>query len=292
MISSPPTLGLIGLGEMGAPISQNLCRAGYKTVGFDLDPDRLSSCTVHGVIPANSIADLVNRSDIVLTSLPSSESFVSVAEYEILPIAGSRQVLIDLGTVTPSETRRISALFSAREVDALDVPVSGGAYGAEHASLFMFAGGKQHVFERVRPILAAIGGPDRIIYCGPSGSGQIVKGVNQLMMGLASAAYLEALSFGVNAGVDAAVIQQAIGSTGRWRADFHAVAEKIADGCGNEVGVKFRELPYFLDAAREYGFSLPITQVVYNFCAPGERVVTDDHRPAPSFWRELTKQQE
>jgi 3-hydroxyisobutyrate dehydrogenase-like beta-hydroxyacid dehydrogenase len=117
----------------------------------------------------------------------------------------------------------------------------------------------------------------------------VVKGVNQLMMGLGSAAYLEAVSFGVSAGVDAAVIRQAIGDTGRWRADFHAVAEMVADGRGPEVGVKFRELPYFLRAAEEAGFSLPLTEILYQFCAIGERVVVDDHRPAPSFWHELTK---
>jgi 2-hydroxy-3-oxopropionate reductase len=289
MSSILPTLGLIGLGEMGAPIVTNLCRAGYPTVGFDLDPGRLIACAVHGMTPAKTTADLVRRCDVVLTSLPSSETFVSVAENEILPNTRGGQVLIDLGTVTPPETRRLAALFSAQDVDLLDVPVSGGAYGAEHASLYMFVGGKEQVFERVRPILEAIGGPDRITYCGPSGSGQVVKGVNQLMMGLASAAYLEAVAFGVNAGVDAAVIRQAIGSTGRWRADFHVVAGMIAEGRGSEVGVKFRELPNFLHTAQATGFRLPLTEVLYNFCDPGERVVTDDHRPAPSFWHELKK---
>jgi 3-hydroxyisobutyrate dehydrogenase len=289
MDSSFSTLGLIGLGEMGAPIARNLVHAGFRTYGFDLSSKRMDACITDGVIPAASTPDLVARCDIILTSLPSSEAFVSVAENEILPNTSPGQVLIDLGTVTPPETRRLGALFSARGVDVLDVPVSGGAYGAEHASLYMFVGGEKQVFERVRPLLEAIGGPDRITYCGPGGNGQVVKGVNQLMMGLASAAYLEAMSFGVNAGVQAAVIHQAIGSDGRWRTDFHAVSGMVETGCGNEVGVKFRELPYFLRAAQEHGFSLPLTEALYNFCAAGDRIVNDDHRPAPSFWHELTK---
>jgi 3-hydroxyisobutyrate dehydrogenase-like beta-hydroxyacid dehydrogenase len=139
------------------------------------------------------------------------------------------------------------------------------------------------------PILQTIGGPDRITYCGPTGCGQVVKGVNQLMMGLVDAAYLEAISFGVNSGVDVEIIKQAIGSEGRWRVDFNRTAQRIADGQGNNVGVKFRELPYFLQAAEEGDFELPITKVVREFADKGERIVIDDHRQAPSYWHELTK---
>jgi 3-hydroxyisobutyrate dehydrogenase-like beta-hydroxyacid dehydrogenase len=117
----------------------------------------------------------------------------------------------------------------------------------------------------------------------------VVKGVNQLMMGLVDAAYLEAISFGVNSGVDIEVIAQAIGSEGRWRADFNRTARRIADGNGINVGVKFRELPYFLEAAAAGGFALPITKTVREFCDKGERIVIDDHREAPSYWHELTK---
>jgi 3-hydroxyisobutyrate dehydrogenase-like beta-hydroxyacid dehydrogenase len=139
------------------------------------------------------------------------------------------------------------------------------------------------------PILQTVGGSDRITYCGPSGCGQVVKGVNQLMMGLVDAAYLEAISFGVNSGVDIETIQQAIGTEGRWRGDFNRTAARIADGNGNTVGVKFRELPYFLQAAEEAGFELPITQIVRAFCEKGEKVAIDDHRDAPSYWHELTR---
>ncbi len=153
----------------------------------------------------------------------------------------------------------------------------------------MFAGGDETALKQVQPMLTAIGGADKFTHCGPSGAGQILKGVNQLMMGLGNAAYLEALAFGVRAGVDAAVIGRAIGSTGRWRADFSATAAEAAAGGGTGVGVKFRELPYFLQEARESGVSLPLTETLYAFCEHGERVTIDDHRPAPSFWHELLR---
>ena len=140
----------------------------------------------------------------------------------------------------------------------------------------------------VRPLLETVGGPERLTYCGPAGSGQVVKGVNQLMMGIVNAAYLEAIAFGVNEGVDAGVIRQAIGNEGRWRVDFNATAAQIEAGNGVNVGVKFRELPYFLQAASEAGYDLPITAAVRAYCDQGERVAVDDHREAPSYWHELT----
>ena len=167
------------------------------------------------------------------------------------------------------------------------MPVSGGPGGAESACLYMFAGGPETTVNQCRPILEAIGGPDQITYCGPSGCGQVVKGVNQLMMGVVNAAYLEAISFGINAGVDVETIEHAIGHAGRRRKDFSDTAQRIIQGKGQEVGVKFRELPYFLREASENGFVLPLTRTLYDFCDAGQRMVIDDNRPAPSFWHEL-----
>lgn len=284
-----PRIGFIGLGEMGGPMVRTLLRAGYQVVGYDLDTHRLGAAVSAGAVAAESVDDAVRRSDIVATSLPSSGSFVQVAENEILPNVRAGQVVIDFGTVSPPETRRLAARFAEVGVDLLDVPLSGGGGGAERGQLYMFAGGRRGAFDAVRPLLETIGGRDRLTYCGPAGSGQVVKGVNQLMMGIVNAAYLEAIAFGVNEGVDASVIRQAIGNEGRWRRDFSATAEQIEAGNGVSVGVKFRELPYFLQAAAEAGYDLPITAAVRAYCDQGERVTVDDHRDAPSYWHELTR---
>jgi hypothetical protein len=84
------------------------------------------------------------------------------------------------------------------------------------------------------------------------------------------------------------VIRDAIGKEGFLRAGFNRYAEVVVLGQGNEVGVKYRELPYFLQAAEEMGYSLPVTATVRKVCEAGAHVVIDDHRPAPSYWHELT----
>lgn len=282
-------LGFLGLGAMGGPMVRNLLQAGYAVCGYDLDPARVAACASAGMIAHTDAATVVAESDIILTSLPSSAAFLTVAETELLPRTRAGQIVIDLGTTEVTGFRRLADRFAEQGVTLLDAPASGGPSGVEQRQLYLFLGGPTDMIEHCMPIFVAIGGAERITHCGPVGCGQIVKGVNQLMMGLGNAAYLEALAFGVNAGVDATILQQALGQTGRWRADLNATAGQIAHGDGPNVGVKFRELPYFLEAAQALGFSLPLTAILYQFCASGERLVIDDHRPAPSFWHELTK---
>ena len=102
-MTSLPTIGLIGLGEMGGPMARNLMLAGYSVVGFDLDAKRLTALGSAGIESGPSVADVVNRCDVIATSLPSSSSLVTVAENEILPAVRSGQIMIDFGTVSPPD---------------------------------------------------------------------------------------------------------------------------------------------------------------------------------------------
>ena len=284
-------IGFIGVGAMGGPMARRLLAAGLSVCAFDTDAERLAACAESGVQLASDAAEVVARGEIVLLSLPSSEVFVRVAEQTLLPNARPGQIFVDCGTTTPTETRRLAQRLAERDAFLVDAPVSGGANGAERGVLRTFVGGDPEAVARVRPILETIGGAEGLTACGPSGAGQIVKGVNQLAMGLGAAAYLEAVAFGVRAGVDPAIIDQAVGGDGEhWRAIVRQTAQAVADGRGARIGVKFRELPYYLHAARELGFDLPLTDALYAFCDRGERVVTDDNRPAPSFWHELCAQ--
>ena len=287
---SLPLIGFVGLGEMGRPLVRNLLRAGHPILAFDLNTERLAAAVTDGASAVNSAAAVAAAADVVLTSLPSSDAFVQVAEADLLPHARTGQTFIDLGTVTPPETRRLAAAFAARGATLLDAPVSGGPRGAETGTLLMFVGGDPTAVERCRPLLEVFSG--RITHCGPAGMGQVVKGVNQLAMGLGAAAYLEAVAFGVRAGADAAVLQQALEGPEPWRKQLAQTAARAAAGQGSEIGVKFRELPYYLREAEEQGFKLPLTQILYGFLEHAERVVIDDHRPAPSFWHELMARSE
>lgn len=273
---------------MGGPMTTNLLRGGFRVLGYDLDPDRRQAFTEAGGLLAADAAAVVAGVDTVCTSLPTSEAFVSFAEKMLIPQARSGQVFIDFGTVIPVETRRLAAAFAERGSFLLDVPVSGGGEGVVKGRLRMFAGGNRDVFERVLPVLHAVGGPDKLTYCGPSGSGQVVKGVNQLKSALQTAALLESVALAIRAGVSAETVAQAF-SAGSAEEGSVVVkyARAVAANADSHFGVKFRELPYYLAEAKHGGFPLPLTQALFEFCDRGPRVVTEDNRPAPSFWREL-----
>ncbi|MFW6162938.1 MAG: NAD(P)-dependent oxidoreductase [Planctomycetota bacterium] len=283
-----PTLGFIGLGAMGGPMAANLLAAGYPLTAFDIAADRLDAAVEAGAARGESAAAVVARGEIVLTSLRSSAVWVEVAEGELIPNAREGQVFIDLGTVAPPATRRLAAAFAAKGASLLDVPVSGGPGGSASGTLRMFAGGHRAVYDRCWPLLEVLGDPERIVYMGPSGAGQVAKGVNQLAMGLADAAYLEALAFGVRAGIDPEALAQAVGGDEGWRGHFARLAKRVARGEGESCYVKFPELPYFLAEAAERGQPMPLMEALHIFCSAVEPYSHDNmRRPTVALWREL-----
>jgi 3-hydroxyisobutyrate dehydrogenase-like beta-hydroxyacid dehydrogenase len=283
-----PALGFIGLGAMGGGMAMNLVRAGCPLTVYDLKADRLADCAAAGAVAAGSSREVVQRSEIVLTSLRSSAVFVEVAEGELLPAARAGQIFMDMGTTEAPETRRLSAAFAAKGAALVDAPVSGGPGGAAGGTLHIFVGGDEAAVEKVRPILDVLGDPRHVARCGPSGCGQVVKGVNQLAMGLVAAAYLEAIAFGVRGGADLDAIAASVGGEEGWRKRLADYAGRVRDGSAESVYVKFPELPYFLREAREQGFEMPMTEALFRFCDAGPRNWRDNmQRECVAFWHQL-----
>jgi len=290
--SEPPrqeAVGFIGLGRMGAGMALNLARAGFPMAVFDLEAAKLSDCVAAGAKAARSAADVVKRSEIVLTSLPSSAAFVEVADAALVPNAREQQVFVDMGTTEASQTRRLAAALAGKGAALLDAPVSGGSRGVAERRLHVFVGGDRGVYERCRPVLEALGAQrEHTAWCGPSGCGQAVKGVNQLAMGLVSAAYLEAVAFGVRAGADPGAIATSVGGDEGFRRRVAELARRAAEGSANDILIKFPELPYFLREARQRGFAMPMTEALFAFCDSGPRDWTDNmDRPRVAFWHQL-----
>jgi 3-hydroxyisobutyrate dehydrogenase-like beta-hydroxyacid dehydrogenase len=283
-----PKLGFIGLGRMGSGMALNLARAGYPLTVFDVAAERLVDCVAAGAVAAESARQLVEASEVVLTSLPSSAVFVAVAEADLLPAARAGQVFVDLGTTECPEARRVAAALAEKGAALLDAPVSGGSGGAAAGTLHIFVGGERAAYDCCRAILEVLGDPERVAYCGPSGTGQAVKGVNQLAMGLVAAAYLEAIAFGVRAGADPEAIAQSVGGDDGWRRRVAQFARMARDGTAEDAFIKFPELPYFLREARERGFAMPMTEALFAFCDAGPRNWADNMgRPRVSFWHQL-----
>jgi 3-hydroxyisobutyrate dehydrogenase-like beta-hydroxyacid dehydrogenase len=271
-------------------MAKNLHNAEYPLIGYDIDAAKCEALAATGATVGKHTIEVVRNSDVIMTSLRSSDIFCSVAEQHFIPNAREGDVFIDLGTTEVEKTREIATVLDEKGATLIDAPVSGGPHGSETGTLRIFVGGDAAVVKKCRPILEVLGEPKYVVYCGPSGSGQIVKGVNQLAMGLGAAAYMEAMAYGVCAGVDPTAIREAVGMGDGWRGQFDGIAKRIIDGDGKQLVVKYPELPYFLAAAEAAGFEIPLTEALYAFCRNENYEMFDNmNRPSRSFWRTLTK---
>jgi len=286
MTSQSKTIGFIGLGAMGAPMSKNLLAANYNVTVYDIDASKMANFPeAHHAKNAEAI---VKDCDIIMTSVPSFEVATGLAN-NLLEHAREGQVFIEFSTMTPSQAIELAEAYADKGIIRLDIPVSGGSYGSERAILRMFVGGDETVARACWDIFEVLGDPDRIVYCGEAGRGQMVKIVNQLSMGLQNAIFLETIGYGVQMGIEIDAMMQAIGGEGAWRETFNKIATHIRDNDPTHTDVKFVQLKQFADDAKKHGYELPLTSALFDFCDKGERVTQEEIYPAPSFWHELIR---
>lgn len=195
-------LGFIGLGKMGRPMTRNLLAAGFAVTIHNRSQGVVAELSKEGATPAGSPRAVAEAADLVFTCLPTPESVeeVYLGADGLIPAARDGQILVDCSTVGPALSRALAAAAAERGAGFLDAPVSGGPAGAEAATLTIMVGGEAEVLERARPALAAMG--SNIHHVGPSGSGTVVKLVNQLLVAINMSAVAEATAFGVKAGAD------------------------------------------------------------------------------------------
>jgi 3-hydroxyisobutyrate dehydrogenase len=198
-------VGLIGLGAMGLPMSRNLLRAGFDLAVWARRPESATELLGEGATWAETPRELAQRSDVVILMVTNSPDVRElVMERGLLDGAAPGTVIVDMSTIAPAVSRSLAEACSQQGVDFLDAPVSGGTQGAEAGTLTVMAGGKAEALEQVRPVLEAVGG--KIFHVGPSGSGEVIKLVNNMLVGIIAAATAEALVLGAKAGADVATM--------------------------------------------------------------------------------------
>src|SRR5216683_1833818 len=204
------TVGFIGVGNMGNPMAYNVLKAPFAMTVFDTNAKAMENLIQAGAKRAGSPREVVESSEIVLTSLPASPD-VEAAYLQpggLVDRAKPGTILIDLSSVLPSTPRKIEPRAKARGVHFLEAPVSGGVSGARAATLAIMVGGEAEPLERARPVLRAIG--PNIFHVGPVGAGNIVKAINNMMACVNSNAMMEGLLVGVKAGLDPMIIHDVV----------------------------------------------------------------------------------
>ncbi len=258
-------IGLIGLGLMGKPMARNLLKHGYTVTVFNRSQPAVAELISEGAAGADSPRAVAENADGVITMLPDSPDVESVMMGAHGILAGTRpgMLLIDMSTISPQTTITLATAAREQGVDMLDAPVSGGDVGAIAGTLSIMVGGEKTAFDRAYPIFEALG--KTITYCGPNGSGQIVKACNQLAAAIILEAVSEALVFGTKLGVEPEIILKVLGGG--------LAQNRIMDLRGPtmiqhrfEPGGKARfhrkDLGIVLQMAREHNIALPATVLV------------------------------
>ncbi len=183
------TIAFIGLGNMGAPMSANLVKAGHTVIGYDLVAANAEAAAQDGVAIAGSAADAVREAEVVVTMLPAGRHVLSVWN-DIAATARRGTLLIDSSTIDVDSARKAHGIAADAGLYSLDAPVSGGVGGAAAGTLTFMCGGSDEAFAAARPILEAMG--RKVVHCGEAGAGQAAKICNNMILGISMIAVSEA----------------------------------------------------------------------------------------------------
>jgi 2-hydroxy-3-oxopropionate reductase len=261
-----PKVGFIGLGVMGLPMAGHVAKK-FSTTVYDVSPDPMKQFPE--AARGESVADVAERSDLVLLSLPSSH----IVEEVVLGSAGlitalkPGSAIIDNSTTDPSISRKMAGALAEKGIDFLDAPVSGGEGGAQKASLSIMVGGSEEVLERYLPVLQAMG--TTIVRVGEVGSGGVAKLVNNMIVGSTFTVAAEGFALAKKAGLDPKLLYQAIKNGWAGSPVLDVAAPAMYNHDFNPPGgtnIIYKDLGYAMDLAKQYDAPVPITaQVVEVF---------------------------
>ncbi|WP_332632243.1 NAD(P)-dependent oxidoreductase [Halalkalibacter flavus] len=198
-------VGFIGLGTMGLPMTKHLIDAGYETFVVGRSRGPIDKAVTLGAEEAASPKDLIEKVDIVMTCLPVPQTIIDVYEGEDGLIAGAVEgkIVIDHSTVNRETNEHVAKLLAEKGALFIDAPVSGGPMGASAGTLTIMCGGEEEAFEKALPVMKAFG--DYIVHVGPTGSGTVVKLLNNMLIGVHQSALAECYIMAEKAGVDPAI---------------------------------------------------------------------------------------
>ena len=205
-------IGFVGVGVMGEPMCRNLVRRHDGPVTcYDLDPAPLERLAAAGVRVASSLADLAENADLVFLSLPSGREVraVCLGDGGLIERMSAGRTVVDASTVPPALARDLDDAFGRRGIAFRDAPVARTRQAAIEATLSIMVGGDTALVERLRPVLAHVASD--VTHCGPVGSGQAVKILNNMILFQNVRAVAEGLAIARRQGVAPETFLEAVG---------------------------------------------------------------------------------
>jgi 3-hydroxyisobutyrate dehydrogenase len=260
-------VGFIGLGHMGAPMSRNVLAAGHDLVVHDVRPDAAAGLLTAGAAWAGSPREAGVDRDVVITMLPGPNQVeeVLLGPHGLLAGLPAGAIWVDMSTSVPAVVDRVLTIAESPAA-VLDAPVAGAVTGARDGTLQIFVGGAAEEYLRVRPLLEAMGDPERILHVGPHGAGYTVKLMLNLLWFANVALTAEALTTGVRAGVDVATLRRSLlASAAASHFLEHDVLSVLERGDFDDsfpLALACKDLGLAVDLARQTGVPAEVSAMV------------------------------
>lgn len=259
-------IAFIGLGSMGTPMARNLIAAGHAVSGFDMNPKALERLAANGGKPAESAAGAAASADAaVLMVVNAAQAEQALFEGGVLDALAAGAMVVLMATCPPGAVKAIAARVEQTGRAFVDAPVSGGVAGAVAGTLSIMVAADDPLFERVSPILRAMG--DKVFHVGKeAGQGATVKVVNQLLCGVHIAVAAEGFALANKVGIDPKVILEILGGSAAssWmlRDRGPRMLEDDPD-VTSAVDIFVKDLGLVLEAGREAKAALPLAAAAY-----------------------------
>jgi 3-hydroxyisobutyrate dehydrogenase-like beta-hydroxyacid dehydrogenase len=218
------TVGLLGLGKMGAPMAKHIAAKGWAVLGYDPLPAACAQAAASGAKIAGSPREVAQASDLVIVVVGfDSEVERAVFGGDGIVAGAKRGLIVALGsTVAPRYARRLAGRLSEHGIVLLDIPLARGEGAALKGQLLVYGAGDEAAFEACRPVFGAFA--SNVFHLGPAGAGQVGKMVNNLILWACISANDEGLRLGEALGVDPKRLSEALhhGSAQNWAMDTQA----------------------------------------------------------------------
>jgi 3-hydroxyisobutyrate dehydrogenase-like beta-hydroxyacid dehydrogenase len=242
-------IGMVGVGDMGLPMSGHMVAHGFDVVAYDVDQERLAAAAAGGAKPASGLSQMVEDADIFVACLRTDDQMQTVAE-ELAAHGRPGQLIVVAGTHSLDFMRRLAGVVEPKGLRLIDAPVVFGALGAQEGNLLSLCGGEATDVERARPVMLSYS--RGVEHVGPLGAGQLAKTCNNLLHWIHCVANFETLAIAKRYGVDAQRMREVLlkcpggnGTLRRWDSTRFTWQEKDMD--------------FVLELAQNGGLMLPLS---------------------------------
>ncbi|MGY4652358.1 NAD(P)-dependent oxidoreductase [Mycobacterium sp. URHB0021] len=242
-------IGIVGVGDMGLPMSGHMVTAGFDVVAYDIDAEQLATAAAGGATPASGLAEMGEKAEIVVACLRTDDQMEAVAQ-ELVAHGTAGQLIVVAGTHSLEFMHQLSRIVTPKGLRLIDAPVVFGAKGAQEGNLLSLCGGEAGDVERARPVMMAYS--RGVEHVGPLGAGQLAKTCNNLLHWIHCVANFETLAIAKRYGVDAQRMREVLlkcpgdnGTLRRWDSTRFTWQEKDMD--------------FVTDLAQGGGLVLPLT---------------------------------